>query len=488
MIKEVLRDTLIYLPARVIPALVGVLAILILTRLLSPEQYGQYLLATTTLSLISGFFVSWLVSVTIRFHVVYGVRSLYRMCRPLLLWIAVSACAVWTAAVYVYAFPQDKQLLLFVGILWLVTNAGFEYFAGWLRARNFAKVFSLAVSWKSLAGLGISVALLLSGLRSGETIIFGGAAAMLGALLFLPRLALRAPHEQDVLQSADGALPTILQYGIPVALSNFVTVALSLADRYFIGAQLGSEPVAVYGASYDLAEKTIFFANSMLLLSSSVIGFRIYEQEGEAKAALFLSQLMRLYLLVAPPLVMCLAVFSPFLITALLPAAYQEGWYILPIVAFAGLFVGILHRYSLLLSFHRRTDTIMWCSVAALLVKLVSCFLLIPRMGLLGAAISTPIAYASWLIFVRLAALKYLGPSFPWTTFIRVCAALLLAAASMHRLLDHIEASGILILSVVFTAGLIVYVGALYLFQEITRSDVKVTTDLLRKKFKRARG
>jgi len=130
----------------------------------------------------------------------------------------------------------------------------------------------------------------------------------------------------------------------------------------------------------------------------------------------------------------------------------------------------------------------MWCSVAALLVKLISCFLLIPRMGLLGAAISTPIAYASWLIFVRLAALKYLGPSFPWTTFIRVCAALLLAAASMHRLLDHIEALGILILSVVFTAGLIVYVGALYLFQEITRSDVKVTTDLLRMKFKRARS
>jgi len=31
-------------------------------------------------------------------------------------------------------------------------------------------------------------------------------------------------------------------------------------------------------------------------------------------------------------------------------------------------------------------------------------------------------------------------------------------------------------------------VGALYLFREITRSDVKATIDLLRKKIKRARS
>ena len=55
MSREVLRDAVIYLPAKVIPATIGVAAIPILTRMLSPEYYGQYVLAMTGLNLILSF-------------------------------------------------------------------------------------------------------------------------------------------------------------------------------------------------------------------------------------------------------------------------------------------------------------------------------------------------------------------------------------------------------------------------------------------------
>ena len=95
MSKEVLSDFVKYLPAKVVPALVGILAIPVLTRLLPPEQYGQYLLVMTSLILISSFCISWLVSVTIRFYVVYGVNSLYRVCRPLLIAGIIGGCFLW---------------------------------------------------------------------------------------------------------------------------------------------------------------------------------------------------------------------------------------------------------------------------------------------------------------------------------------------------------------------------------------------------------
>ena len=175
MSREVLRDAVIYLPARVIPALVWVVAITVLTRLLSPEQYGQYLLAMTTLMLIASFSFSWLVSVTIRFYIVYGVEPLFRICRPLLIVALFLSLVLWAVGVKLLGGVYSGTFFLSIGIFWLVVYGNFEYFAGWLRARNLAKAYSLALSWRSVAGLFISVALLLFGLQGGEIVILGAA-------------------------------------------------------------------------------------------------------------------------------------------------------------------------------------------------------------------------------------------------------------------------------------------------------------------------
>ena len=484
MSREVLRDAVIYLPAKVVPALVGVLAIPILTRMLSPEQYGQYLLAMTSLSLIASFCISWLVSVTIRFYVVYGVESLFRVCRPLLIAAVIFGCVLWAAAVLLLGGAFKAKDFVLIGILWLVAYGGFEYFAGWLRARNQARAYSLALSWRSVVGLLVAVTLLSLGFRGGAIVILGAACAMLVALVFLPRHALKADHNQPQTTESSTRLQTVLRYGIPAAFINLTTVGLSMADRYVIGAQMGADAVAIYGASYDLAEKTVFFANSMLLLSSSVIGFRIFEQEGEAKAADFLSRLMRLYLLAAPPLVAGLAILSPHIVAVLLPAKYAEGAFVLPIVALGGLFVGIMHRYSLLLSFHKRTDIIMWCSVIALAVNLASCLLLIPIWGFVGAAISTLLAYAALLILIRLAALKYIGPSFPWMTLLRVTTSLIVGSGIFYACMGIFPDTGPAFFSIVLLLGFLVYLVTLYALREITRKDLKSVVDSIASKIR----
>ncbi|MDO8989268.1 MAG: polysaccharide biosynthesis C-terminal domain-containing protein [Sideroxyarcus sp.] len=486
MSREVLRDAIIYLPAKVVPALVGVLAIPILTRLLTPEQYGQYLLAMTSLTLIAAFCISWLVSITIRFYVVYGVEALYRYSRRFLILSILLACLLWLAASQLLGNAFSNRFFILAGVLWLVAHGFFEYYSGWLRARNFAKAYSIALSWRSATGLSIAVVLLALGFRDGAIIVLGFAVAMLVGLAFLPKYALQAEIRQRQVNESKSDLKVILHYGIPAAISNLVITGLSLADRYIIGAQMGAESVAIYGASYDLAEKTVFFANSMLLLSSSVIGFRIFEQEGEVKAADFLSRLMRIYLLAAPPLVVALAILSPHIVGLLLPAQYQAGALVLPIVAAGGLFVGVMHRYSLLLSFHKRTDTIMWCSAGALLVNLLSCVLLIPKFGIIGAAISTVVAYASWLFFVRLAATKYHGPSFPWLTFFRASGALLVAAAAMVSILQLELTYKPLMLVLSFVFGMFAYSFALYLFREITQKDVQAVVSIISSRLRKA--
>lgn len=486
MSREILRDAFFYLPAKVIPALVGVISIPVLTHFLPPEQYGQYVLAMTSLSLIAALCISWLVSIIIRFYIVYGVEILFQKSFRLLVYSMLLACILWLGASQLLGETLGGGSFIAAGLVWLIGYGGFEYFSGWFRSRNLPVAYSLAMSWRSLAGLLIVVVLLNLGFQGGATVVLGFAVAMLIGLFFLPSHALNGDGRQIKFEESKLEVNALLRYGIPVAISNMVIVGLSAADRYIISYQMGAESVAIYGANYDLAEKTIFFVNSTLLLSSSVIGFRIFEKEGEAKVAYFLSRLMRLYLLVAPPLVLALAILSPNIVKTLLPVQYHSGAIVIPVVAAGGLLVGVMHRYSLVLSFNKRTDIIMWCSACALLVNIISCFFLLPKYGILGAACSTLIAYALWLLFIRLAASKYSSFHFPWPTFFRVCGALIIAATTMYCITYQEFASEPLELAASSILGFIAYGLALLFLNEITLNEVKSIASIISKRFNKS--
>ncbi|GAH45819.1 unnamed protein product, partial [marine sediment metagenome] len=70
MIKNLIRDMGKYLPAQVIPAIVGFISIPIITRLFPPEQYGNYILVMATVSIFSTI-VGWLSMSIIRFYPAY---------------------------------------------------------------------------------------------------------------------------------------------------------------------------------------------------------------------------------------------------------------------------------------------------------------------------------------------------------------------------------------------------------------------------------
>lgn len=474
MSLEVIRDTLKYLPAKIVPAIVGLLSIPVLTRFLSPDEYGQYLIVMTSLILLSSFCISWLVSVTIRFHVLSGVLPLLNICRPFLVLSLFIGTLLWILLSYLKGYWQDNVLYVWAGIFWMILYGVYEYFIGWMRARNFATAYSVALSWRSIAGLGFAILMLWYGFEGGEFVIIGTIISMIFVLSIIPKYALKSVDIKIVDEKKPVNISDILKYGIPVAFSNFVITGLSLADRYFIDSYMGVQAVAVYGANYDLAEKTVFFGNSMLLLSSSVIGYRIFEREGEKNAAIFLSQLMRIYLIIAPPVVVLLALLSMDIIYLILPTKYFDGHIVFPIVGLSGLLVGVMHRYSLLLSFYKRTDIILACSVGALIANLLSCFILIPLYGLVGAAISTTIAYFLWLFFIRFAANKFAAPTFPWKTLLRVSLALAVTIPPTYLMLQKLPSPvNYLNLLFLFLFGLFFYFLLLVFFNEISKTEVK---------------
>lgn len=476
MSRELVRDAMLYLPSRLVPGIVALIAIPVVTRLLSLEEYGYYALIINSVALTSSVASSWIVSSAIRFYVPLAAHGLFRILGGLFVASALAGLAMWLAAYAVWS-ASAVHVLILLGAVLFVAQSTYDVLLGGLRAKSKAMTYSFFSVWRSVVGFVAGVAL---------TAYWGGPAGFLAGLLvasitalpFLFRVAIERPDLLSVERDENTAFAQIVRYGVPALLINLATIGLSVSDRYILQLYKGVEEVGLYSANYDIAEKSVFFINTVFLLSSSVIGFRLWETEGERAALDFVTKITRLYLVVAVPLVAILAVLSVDISAIALPEQYRAGRWILPAVAAGAFMVGIAHRYSILLSFHKNTRAIMWAYALALASNVAINLVLIPAMGFKGAALATLASYAVLLALIMKSASRYTLPAFPWQTFARVTAAVTLCAYVMVVVAEGFRADDIYLSTAASVlSGGIVYIASLLLFGEISPRERKIVVD-----------
>jgi len=76
MIRELLKDMAKYLPSQIASAIVGFIAIPIVTRLFSPGNYGNYILVVATISILSNIATGWLCMSIIRLFPAYKLTEI----------------------------------------------------------------------------------------------------------------------------------------------------------------------------------------------------------------------------------------------------------------------------------------------------------------------------------------------------------------------------------------------------------------------------
>lgn len=466
MNRAVLRDFIAYLPARVVPALIALAGIPIVTRLLSPEDYGEYLLALTTLTLIGAFSTSWIVSIVVRFRPIDVNATLASHLRPFVVFSVVGSIAAWLFIGSVYQGHGGDTWLLIAGCAWIATYTVTEYKIAKYRADEQALRYSLAVCLRSVGGLLVGIAIVYWVMRSGSMLILGVAIASIFVIVSVRPRKDVLPHTPKDNPAFNGQ--DLVRYALPIAFSNLFVSALSFGNRYIVEAYWGAEQVAIYGAAYDIAERSIFFLNAMMLLSSSVMAIKVFERDGEAAAATMLAALLRFYMLLAGIIVAGAAVLADPIIWLLLPPSYQAGTIILPIVSVGAVLVGIMHRYSLIFSFHKRTDIILVCTLVALVANLAASVIFVSRYGIVGGAIGSLCGYLVWFAAIRWSVRKFHAPRFPWLSLLRVLLASCAAGTAMYFVAERSPIAIILAL----LAAAVVYAATLLVTGEISRREL----------------
>jgi len=439
-----LRHSFVYLAGRIGPGLLTFLSLVLFSRLVSPAEYGIYsvVVSTAILANLAGFY--WTRTSLTRFLPVEGNKCLGSVLALTLILTAASAFAA--LGLYATGLPLRMVLLgflLLLGMAW--GDLGLEL----CRARLNPIHYGLIYTTRAFLALVFGVALArwgATGLLTGTII-----AHFIPFFWQLVRDGFWTHLNWDREQ-----LRTLWRYGWPLGLTFGLAAIVNNSDRLIIAAWLGEEKAGLYAVGYDLARQSLWLLIESVNLAAFPLAVKAMEAGGPAQAIPQLRMNVSLLLAITLPATVGLALLAEPISRIFLGAAFHEvsAW-LIPLIAVATALRGLRAYFDQSFQLTRKTDGQFIVGLCGAGLNLVLNFILIPRMGIAGAAWSAIIAYGLACLASVFVGKHYLPMPLPWREVWRTSLAAGLMAAVLWF---WPESSSVLSFALAGIAGGTVYV------------------------------
>ncbi|HVS84123.1 MAG TPA: polysaccharide biosynthesis C-terminal domain-containing protein [Gaiellaceae bacterium] len=419
-----LRDYATYLPTRAIPALAGLLVLPVLARKLTTSDLGVLALDQTLITLGWTVTGTWLTAAVVREYPAHRQRDdVAGFARVLRSAVGLCTAGVAVFALLVLAAGQvssaigDYELYVIAAAAGLaIQNIADSLFAAALRPRAYAVV---ELSGR-IGGIALGIALVFTG--HGVAGYLGGLA--IGALAAgVPGLAFawpRAPGEP----SGASSVRAWLAYGVPTSTASVSDWALAFIDRYILAGLRASSAVGVYSVGNVIGDRIVSVPLAAFTVATTPALLTAYEHEGPHEVERLMRAYTRVILLLGLPAIAFVGAIAGTLIPALTGShAYDGAIPVAPVVAGGAILFTLSAIAATGLSVAKHTRPLVWTSLVGLLVNVVANFALIPWLGVMGAAVATPVSTAALLVAVHVAARRHLAWRFPFATLGRACVA-----------------------------------------------------------------
>jgi O-antigen/teichoic acid export membrane protein len=393
-----LKNSAIYLVGRFGAAMVTLLSVAVFTRLLSPDEYGVYALVLSGALIAYAGMLQWLTLALARFLPAYAGREEVPLSHIATAYCAIALLILAGAGVLVPLLapaPNTRTVLVLgVGILLGMSLAELALVTFQMAGKACRYVQLACLRVAVAAALGIVLAHfswgsvgLLCGVFAGHLCIALASCAKMRGSLHRSLLRKEFFHE-------------LAAYGFPFAMTGAFAAAINASDRYVIGLLIGTDAAGLYAAPYDLAMRSLHVLMMAVAMAGNPIIVRAYEAGGEAAARPLIRRQAELLLGIALPAAIAYALLAPAIAEVFFGEAFQAvARELMPWVAAATVLKGF-QAFCLALAFSLPKRPLRQTCVFAFgaVVNTVMNLLLIPRMGLMGAALATVLSYMLILI------------------------------------------------------------------------------------------
>ena len=450
-----------YLPANILQGVVGFATLMAFTRLLSPSDYGAYVLALGVSSIAYTLTFTWMESAMARFYPaekssdpeaphLYG--TIYRLFLGIALLFLALLAAV--AALWPTRGPDQAALKIAIvaGLLSIIPRSlvklAQEQRRSEGRVRAASGVYMLMTGGSFLLGLGFA----LLGLKGAAPL--AGTGAM--ALLVMPFVVREDWGRARRGRFSAEAAKAYSQYGYPISLSLIMTIALYTVDRFMIAHFLTEADAGAYHAGFSIASRVI----DVLFIWFGTAGvpamINALESGGDAALAAEGRRQVTLMALVLFPAVAGLISVAQPLSTVLIGEGLRgRALSITPLVTLGALLAGMNNGYFLLsFTLAKKTRLLVLAMAIPALANILLNWLLIPRLGLVGAAGAYLASFAIGIVVAWALGVRAKPMPVPALELAKIAGA----AVAMAAALSLIPSLGVALdLMVKPTVGVLVY-------------------------------
>ncbi len=181
----------------------------------------------------------------------------------------------------------------------------------------------------------------------------------------------------------------LLSYGIPLVPAVLSGVVIMLSDRYFIELYQGAKAVGIYSLGYRVGI-VVNLAVMAFNFSWSPAIFRIVKEEGAKR---IFSDVLNHYVALVGLILLGLYLFQKEIFSLFVNASYHQGLEVVVLIAISYFIYGLYLNFEVGLYLKDKTPYVTLISLLAASLNIGLNLLLIPRMGIKGAAWATLLSY-----------------------------------------------------------------------------------------------
>lgn len=439
--KTMALDTALYLPAKAVEGILGILVINIFTTyFFTPDIIADYSFGITLVNITNLILMGWISQSSTRYisHfqnegresdfyktiiTIWAVSSfVIVVISSVLLLLFRNKASVELYRLYIFIFIGYNMVQILLPILAYIRRIKLNLFLS--MGSNLLK---LVVTW-----------LLVIVLKNNETtpaaaLISYGLTDIFIAMIIIWRLKL-VKHYRNGKVSME-ILKTLFAFSLPFLGVNITTALLNLSDRLIVKPLAGDMAMGVYSYNY-LIPGTVFPMISVGVMRGVYpILLKSFRKEEPKQAAELLSQAIRYFLLLALPALTGLVSLSGVISRVILGKEYFEGGFVISFVA-AGVFCsGFVEFSNKAWEMSANTKPIFKNAAISTVLNLGMNILLIPVYGYRAAAVSTFISFFLYLCLSVTGSRKQIR----WYINMRSLLKMLMSCAAMFLYLFTVK-------------------------------------------------
>jgi O-antigen/teichoic acid export membrane protein len=412
--------------------LLALVSMPVLTRLLEPSAYGTAALATTFISLISVIALAGADLSYIRGY--HEVEQPLRQAVESLTWRFAIGSSIVAAILSIVSWSliSDSLLLpLYVGpLIAAIVILSVTVSMSRARARVHERygAISIANVIGDVAATAIAILVAYFGPRDALPLILSLVAVYLIPSLFLgwpPAAVLIKPSGLSYAESK-----RILGLGAATVVTAPAHWVMSSSDRWFLGIFTDPTLVGVYSISASVAVVGLTL-NSAVLTIWTPEATKLFETR-PADGLQKLGSVSEAMIAALACVWLAVTASGGDLVRLLTTPAFHAGVEVIPLIA-AGVFLhGVIHLSNTIYVIEKRVHhTIFWW-VSGAGVNVMLSYLLVPRIGIMGAALAQLIGFAVTASGLSMGARRMLSPYINWMRLLVVCLIVFVAAIFMR--------------------------------------------------------